>query len=193
MFTAADGYYFWGEFDGWHFVTDGVRHDAYSNKTPYAAQTYSNISERTVLVPWLKLPNDGRLFTGCMGIPLKLYAVDEGNGAELRMWPVGEFWDACTVTELQELSDIDNSDGKVYASDVIIDENERMLWFSICGLEAIYDRSSGIFTVGSAEFAVGRNCKRLTLIIDDTVLEVISDGGRSYGAAALPLHKASAL
>ena len=42
MFWSADGFYFWGEFDGFKFQTDGVRHMAYINKMAYAAQTYSN-------------------------------------------------------------------------------------------------------------------------------------------------------
>ena len=42
MFWSADGFYFWGEFDGYQFQTDGVRHAAYINKIAYAAQTYSN-------------------------------------------------------------------------------------------------------------------------------------------------------
>ena len=40
MFWSADGFYFWGEFDGYQFQTDGVRHAAYINKIAYAAQTY---------------------------------------------------------------------------------------------------------------------------------------------------------
>ena len=63
MFWSADGFYFWGEFDGYQFQTDGVRHAAYINKIAYAAQTYSNTGNRVISVPWLRFPNRGRNYT----------------------------------------------------------------------------------------------------------------------------------
>lgn len=75
MFWSADGYYFWGTFDGFRFQTDGIRHEAYLGKLPYAAQTYAGVSDRVISVPWLRLPNRGTLYTGAMGLPRELSVV----------------------------------------------------------------------------------------------------------------------
>lgn len=64
MFWSADGYYFWGDFDGFKFQTDGVRHAAYINKMAYAAQTYSNTGDRVISVLWLRLPNREEIIPG---------------------------------------------------------------------------------------------------------------------------------
>ena len=182
MFTAADGYYFWGSFDGYHFQTDGVRHEAYSCNVPYAAQTYSGLSDRTVLIPWLRLPNDGRSFTGCMGIPMELTALRSGQGPldyRLYLWPVREFW-----AELERAE----SSQTVSVMDLRKDE-QGSCWQSGSGFtvrlkeaEIFFDPAAGILSAGEYRFTVGKDVSRLTLIADERLLEVFADGGRSYGA-----------
>ena len=94
MFWSADGFYFWGEFDGYQFQTDGVRQAAYINKIAYAAQTYSNTGNRVISVPWLRFPNRGRNYTGAMGLPRE-FSVAYKNGEKLRRQePVREYEDS---------------------------------------------------------------------------------------------------
>lgn len=93
MFWSADGFYFWSEFDGFKFQTDGVCHMAYINKMAYAAQTYSNTKDRVISVPWLRLPNHGRNYTGAMGLPRE-FSVTYKNGEKvLKQQPVREYED----------------------------------------------------------------------------------------------------
>ena len=94
MFWSADGFYFWGEFDGFKFQTDGVRHAAYINKMAYAAQTYSNTGNRVISVPWLRFPNRGRNYTGAMGLPREFSVAYKNGEKVLRQEPVREYEDS---------------------------------------------------------------------------------------------------
>ena len=94
MFWSADGFYFWGEFDGYQFQTDGVRHAAYINKIAYAAQTYSNTGNRVISVPWLRFPNRGRNYTGAMGLPREFSVAYKNGEKVLRQKPVREYDDS---------------------------------------------------------------------------------------------------
>ena len=94
MFWSADGFYFWGEFDGYQFQTDGVRHAAYINKIAYAAQTYSNTGNRVISVPWLRFPNRGRNYTGAMGLPREFSVAYKNGEKVLRQEPVREYEDS---------------------------------------------------------------------------------------------------
>ena len=94
MFWSADGFYFWGEFDGYQFQTDGVRQAAYINKIAYAAQTYSNTGNRVISVPWLRFPNRGRNYTGAMGLPREFSVAYKNGEKVLRQEPVREYEDS---------------------------------------------------------------------------------------------------
>lgn len=91
VFTSADGFYWLGEFDGYHFRTDGVRKNAYVTRFPYAAQTYSGVEGRVISVPWLRTANAGRPYTGMMGLPRELGLVRQGDELLLTMVPVREY------------------------------------------------------------------------------------------------------
>lgn len=59
MFWTADGFYFLGDFDGYEFKPDGVRHEAYLTGIPYAAQTIWG-TEDIITIPWLRTKNKGK-------------------------------------------------------------------------------------------------------------------------------------
>lgn len=100
VFTTADGFYWLGEFDGYHFRTDGVRKKAYMTRFPYAAQTYSGVEGRVISVPWLRTLNVGRPFTGMMGIPRELGLEKRNGETVLSMVPVREY-EAAKTQELE--------------------------------------------------------------------------------------------
>ncbi|MCC8050229.1 MAG: glycoside hydrolase family 32 protein [Clostridiales bacterium] len=91
ILLAADGSYYFGDFDGYRFVSDGVRRKAYLNELPYAAQIYNGISDRKVLIPWLRTRNEGRLYTGTMGLPRELGLLRKNGELLLKMLPVREY------------------------------------------------------------------------------------------------------
>ena len=92
VFTSADGFYYFGEFDGFTFHTDGVQRKLYLDKLPYAAQSYSGVQDRTILVPWLRTLNKGKLYTGAMALPRELALVTTADKeVRVSMSPVREY------------------------------------------------------------------------------------------------------
>jgi len=78
MLLTADGYYYLGDFDGQHFTTDYVRHEAFSTKLPYAAQTFYG-TDQVIMIPWLRTKNPGQIYRGMMGIPRILTLTKEND------------------------------------------------------------------------------------------------------------------
>lgn len=78
MLLTADGYYYLGDFDGKHFTTDYVRHEAFSTKLPYAAQTFYG-TDQVIMIPWLRTKNLGQIYRGMMGIPRILTLTKENE------------------------------------------------------------------------------------------------------------------
>lgn len=162
MFWCADGYYFWGEFDGWRFQTDGVRHRAYMNGIPYAAQTYAGIEGRVVQIPWLRLPNGGRLYTGAMGLPRELSVLERDGKMLLVQKPVQEF-----VQWKKEHAAV-----KKYADEVL----EIECAFADGGeLPFAVEKNGEVY-----RFRVG-----FSFLVDDVIFEVTADCDTIIGAFAL--------
>lgn len=90
VFWTADGYYYIGEFDGSHFESDFVLHEAYHTLLPYAAQTFAG-TERIISIPWIRTNNAGKMYRSLMGIPRQLTLVQMKNDYRLRMKLVDEF------------------------------------------------------------------------------------------------------
>ncbi|MCC8043945.1 MAG: glycoside hydrolase family 32 protein [Clostridiales bacterium] len=91
VLTVADGSYYLGDFDGYHFTSDGVRRKSYLTELPYAAQVYNGISDRTVLVAWLRTRNEGHLYTGAMSLPRELGLTMRKGKQMLQLRPVREY------------------------------------------------------------------------------------------------------
>ena len=84
---TADGYYYPGSFDGYNFLWNGIKHEAYADKIPYAAQIFSG-TEDIIMVPWLRTPTVDEKWTGMMGIPRKLCTLRKENDIFLRQLPL---------------------------------------------------------------------------------------------------------
>ncbi|MCD7883915.1 MAG: glycoside hydrolase family 32 protein [Lachnospiraceae bacterium] len=91
VLTVADGSYYLGDFDGYRFTSDGVRRKSYLTELPYAAQVYNDISDRTVLVAWLRTRNEGHLYTGAMSLPRELGLTMRKGKQVLQLCPVREY------------------------------------------------------------------------------------------------------
>lgn len=90
VFWSADGYYVVGAFDGYEFEAQFDMKKAYVGTLPYAAQTYANVSNRVVSVPWMRMLNDWGNYRGMMGIPQELTLKREKDTYKMRMQPVRE-------------------------------------------------------------------------------------------------------
>ncbi len=181
-FSSADGYYFWGKFDGYHFTPEEgdtfVQHMLYATRVAYAAQTYSGVPGRTVFVPWLRLPNAGRNYTGGMGIPRELSAHRGADGSlRIAARPVVE-WSANKVDARMESEQVLWKNAAVQAMelDVHYEADDVMAW-RINGTEITLDASNEILTVGSESIALTSKSDTLELLIDGGILEVTGEDG----------------
>ncbi len=103
MFWSSDGFYYWGDFDGYTFTSDFKRHEAYAGGGLYATQTYSGVDGRIIAVPWLRFKEkNGSYYQGAMGIPREYsYEIYEGD-YRLIQKPVREFTDLLKPAECME-------------------------------------------------------------------------------------------
>ena len=193
FFWAADGYYYTGTFDGYHFHTDAVRHTAYIGGIPYAAQTFSGVAGRTISIPWLRMKNDGRLFTGSYGIPVELTCKKTEDGVILIQRPVCELMEHAKnigsgFISAKECKTIYEKTGNRNA--VVIDitakekGKEEFIW-EINGSRVVYCSESGQFTVDGEQYQAGCGHTKFLFLVDDRILEIFFDEGIHMGTFIL--------
>lgn len=178
IFTSADGFYYIGQFDGYTFKTDKVRHNAYLTSLPYAAQTYSNTKGRTISVPWLRTKNEGRLYTGMLGLPREAGLVKNEDKLALTLLPVSEY-------EAAKEQIVEFSWGEAESSIQIAKETavELALWpenskeltvgffgekMTLCDNVLCYKKEKTVFP---------ETIKEIHIIVDRGVVEVYANGG----------------
>lgn len=194
LFWSADGYYFWGEFDGYHFSITGKRQCAYMGKVAYAAQTYSGVKGRIVSIPWLKLQNDGRNFTGAMGLPREFSFRYEGEECLLVQKPVRELFSMLeTDRELLTSSmEFAAEAGKAYWIELSLPvESAGVIEVKGVNFTLCYDQKTGELAVNGEIYRAGAGRRELSLLLDDSIFEVSLDGGVKTGM--FDLGKAAAL
>lgn len=179
VFWSADGYYYFGTFDGYKFLTDGKRNQAYMNTVPYAAQTYSGIEDRVISISWLrlefntsnKLNEQGeyrkRLYTGAMGLPRELKIMKINNELKLALGYTGELIDHRRELGEDSLYFI-KTDNKAQIS-VKIDNHPLMMEcqlsksledgdkieIDVCGINVGYHIKNGEFFIGEERYFIG--------------------------------------
>lgn len=186
---SAGGHYTPGEFDGYQFRSNGERHKMYLTKVPYAAQSYSGTLDRTVLVPWLRLENDGRMFTGSFGIPVELsYGIKEG-WTRIIQKPVREYYEALRLADSSQIEE--TADEIIYHMDdknkvidctVTVDPYASGRYtFGIKGSVVEYDPCCGDIWVDNKGHQAGIEFSKIEFIVDDNILEIIFDNGIAMG------------
>ncbi len=164
VFTCADGFYYWGDFDGHAFTSDYIKQDSYLNDSFYAAQTYEGTKDRIVNVLWMRIPNGGERYTGLMGIPRELTAVQKDGKYMLVQSPVREF-----LSRLKRTNAINDND--VYMVDIDLSECD----IHKCDIEA--NGSCIIVNVNSISidgrvYSIDENIHKIRLIVDYGIVEV---------------------
>ena len=195
MFWSADGFYFWGEFDGFKFQTDGVRHMAYINKMAYAAQTYSNTKDRVISVPWLRLPNHGRNYTGAMGLPRE-FSVTYKNGEKvLKQQPVREYEDRKKLVYDSADKNMQQEDMFQWeftpdtATEIQITraESEDIVHVQVNrDVEFVYNAGTWELKAGDETFKTEAGIRDFSLLFDDVIFEVTADCDTMIGIFELP-------
>lgn len=193
FFWSADGYYYEGEFDGWHFKTDGRKRRAYLTKLSYAAQTCHGAEGRVVSIPWLRLENAGQPYTGSYGIPVEFSCRNAEEGRILLQNPVRELMEqAKSVTEQLPPDETHRircrQEGKRKA--VIIRVRlkkgaESVLSWQMGESLVEYAPGTGRFAVDGQVCSVKAGTRDILFVVDDRIMEVFFDGGARMGAFAL--------
>jgi len=193
FFWSADGYYFPGTFDGYRFVNHGERHKAYISKIPYAAQTFSGVEDRVISIPWLRLENDGRLFTGSYGIPTEMSWHRVHDRSFLIQRPVKEFYEQLEPVDPRRIIPEDgfilyenrNHDRVFFTSMILSGHYGDTYEWEINSSRITYSPNSGILTVNGEKFQAGTDYHKVEMIVDDRILEVFFDGGAGFGTFSL--------
>lgn len=186
FFWTADGYYFPGYFDGYRFASFLERGKAYVNSLPYAAQTYSGLDDRVVSIPWIRMENDGRNFTGMYGTPVELSYEKEQGKHVLIQRPAREILQAAKPISEHYIID---ENGKISYNN--IDKQTALLVKMVLNQEykneyrwllndtkVTYSAVSGMVMLEPDKFLAGYDFYDVMMLIDDKLLEIYFDGGR---------------
>jgi len=193
FFWCADGYYYPGEFDGYHFEPDDQRHTAYITKLPYAAQTFSNTRDRVISIPWLRIKNDGRLFTSSYGIPTELSYVCRNGEYLLVQKPVREFFEQLFPVNEKRVYERNGSiiyenpehDRAFAVSMELSKDYENIYRWEINNTVIQYSPHSGVIQADGEKYQAGLGFHKIFMILDDSILEVFFDDGIRMGTFAL--------
>lgn len=184
IFWSADGYYFPGDFDGYRFVSDGGRREAYLTKLPYAAQTYAGINDRVVSVSWLRTVNREKTYRGVMALPRELSLVKTGQGYVLKQALVRE-WEEQKKKVLHRAQNTLGG-GRVY---LVPDTNgayeicstsgaAKEIQWKLFGSEMVYDPVTGMLCFEKQKVQLPMGITEFSVVYDDGIIEV-SDGSRT--------------
>ncbi|RYG26345.1 2,6-beta-D-fructofuranosidase [bacterium] len=87
---GANGGYLVGDFDGTRFVPDGPPKRMQHGNAWYAAQVFSDVPGRTILIPWAQLDFPGMPFNQMMGLPVEQTLRTTAAGPTVFSVPVRE-------------------------------------------------------------------------------------------------------
>lgn len=192
FFWTSDGFYLAGEFDGYHFKAKGERHHAYVGSLPYAAQTYVGTPGRTVMIPWLRLENDGRMFTGSYGIPVELSCKKTPEGFRMLQMPVRELFEQAKAPksglaeEGGRISYQQTGERRALVFEMTTEKGyDKHYVFTINGSKVEYVPESGKLMVDDGKYQAGIEHEKFLLLVDDRILEIFFDDGIQMGAFPL--------
>lgn len=165
MFITADGFYYWGDFDGYKFTSDFVKHDAIIGGKHYATQTYSGLKDRIVAVPWLRL-EVGKYYRGAMGIPREYEGIKRDGDLYLVQKP---------VREIQELfEDIDEVPKSGPFAAYVKDFGSK-IELKINGSIVQLDNDSHEISVDGEKYCLPISVSEINIIMDLNILELALD------------------
>ena len=214
MFWCADGFYYLGEFDGYIFTQTEPPKQAYLSSLPYAAQTCWG-EERVISIPWLRCGNNGRTYTGAMGIPRELSLVHNESGYKLRQNPIRE------IENYQRKIDVKCADGDSFifscdtnlAINAVLQPSHQDFVMSFGKVEIRYDhkeknlqvtgcckqkyeeywRKAEQSQINSADYMkeilMEDSPEMIEVLFDHEILEITIDGGLGCAAFEIAFRK----
>lgn len=179
VFISADGYYFVGDFDGYHFTGYTDRRMAYLNTQPYAAQSWANVDGRVLLTAWLRTANTGKPWRGIMSLPMELSL----GGAEERLClaPARELLAARGAPLCEGVSAPCDIDISARAAEVALDiegAGPARVSLACRATEITIDTEKGSCTVGGK--TVNMRSRAFRIFFDYGIVEIFSQDDGSY-------------
>ena len=178
MFWSADGFYYWGDFDGYKFTSDFKRHLAYFNKSPYATQTYWGIKDRIVAQPWLRFDErNGKNYQGAMAVPKEYSAKRLEDDYILIQRHVRELYD-----RLVECDEVPRTSPYLVRIDGPLPD---FIELEINGNAITIDSKNSILRIFGENVDVPISMESIELLVDHNILE-ISFSDACIGAYCIP-------
>jgi sucrose-6-phosphate hydrolase SacC (GH32 family) len=207
VFTAANGHYLVGDFDGRHFApTQEVRQVDFGRNF-YAVQSYSDIPAsdgRRIQIAWMRGGNyPGMPFNQQMSFPAELTLRTTSDGPRLFRNPVHEInllhisqrkWADTPISPATSLRADIPGDTMEIRADIEI-SNADSVALSILGQTISYDAKTKILSaLGDAPLTLTDGHLRLTILVDRTSIETFANDGRvSLTSCYLPDASENAL
>ena len=197
VFTAANGKYVVGTFDGHAFRPEqDVRQVDYGGNF-YAVQTYADApSGRRIQVAWMRGGRYPRMpFNQQMSYPAELTLRGTPDGPRLFRWPVAEL-DALhgKATRVNDVdvtgeSAVTGVSGNLFDIALDVDVGTATeVGLSVRGEPVVYSvRDQVLHALGTAPLALTDGRLRLRVLVDRTSVETFAEGGRvSLTSCCLP-------
>ena len=171
IFSSAQGYYLIGKFDGYTFTPTSERLSLYAeNAAPYAAQTFSGLTDRILNVAWFSSGLESEPWFGMLTFPTELTVKATGNGrrlcCEFAREITGRFDPVCEKDTLKV------TENHPFAVIIECDGSEKELTLSINGIDIKFN----------AEYSKPHT---MTVIADFGVIEATAKDGTYYAVKAL--------
>lgn len=184
IFWTADGFYYFGSFDGYEFITDGIQRKAHVNQIPYAAQTFSGLNERILSISWLRLQFEKRFYTGAMAIPKELKLKTFRNSNHLVQQYTKEFYAGLQKKQIpdmiQQKWQIELERNCASYFQFLDDENnlkEEDFMMDMSDSKISYNRKNGLLKFNQEEYLIGPEVECFEILIDDVICEILVNYG----------------
>jgi fructan beta-fructosidase len=207
VFTAANGEYLVGSFDGRQYVPEQEVRRVDFGRSFYAVQTFNDIPPadgRRIQIAWMR---DGKYpgmpFNQQMSFPAELTLRGTADGPRLFRNPVREI-DLLHGVEYRWTDSVLKPGGDLLApvsgelfdirADIEIDDATEV-GLTVRGEPITYDvKGKKLSALGDAPLSLADGHLRLTLLVDRTSIETFADGGRvSLTSCFLPNENAVGL
>lgn len=189
VFTAANGRYLLGDFDGTTFTTDQKVHQVEFGRSDYAVQTYSGVPDgRRIQMGWMR---DGKYpqmpFNQQMSFPAELRLRSTAEGPRLFKTPIGEIsdlhekqWNWTDVELRPGENPLEGVRGDCFHIKAVVEPGgASAVGFRIRGQEVVY-RVAGrqLEALGTAAVELADGRLSLEILVDRTSIETFAAEGR---------------
>lgn len=187
VFWSADGYYYLGDFDGYLFISERTKREAYQTKIPYAAQTISNLEERVVSIPWFRTKEKKDIYCGSMGLARELSLTKRKGDFFLRHTLAREVMEKrkleCTIESAKDICHeftLEKQDMLAWMVESKLKSSSDAVKWELFGHNITFDFEIGKLKVNKEELYIGEKVEDFVFIYDKGILEITADNDIIY-------------